>query len=68
MLCHVALVRIDVSEELNSVRWLLVMANDPSSPILIILMMEALSPSEMSVLTRATQHNVPKDGILHSGM
>jgi hypothetical protein len=29
----------------------------------IILMMEAIISS---VLTRATQHNIPKDGILHS--
>jgi hypothetical protein len=41
MLRRVALVRIDVSG----------MANVPSSPILVILMMEALSFSETSVLT-----------------
>jgi hypothetical protein len=50
MLCHVALVRTDVSEDfvfLHSVRRLLVTANIvPSSPILVTLMMEALSSSK----------------------
>jgi hypothetical protein len=69
MLCSVALVRTDVSEELatdvRSMRRLLVAASVvPSSPILVTLMKEALGSSETSVPTRATWCNIPEDTIL----
>jgi hypothetical protein len=62
MLCHVALVRTDVSEEL---RLLVTASIVPSSLILVSMMKEALSSSETPVLTRATRCNIPEDGILH---
>jgi hypothetical protein len=37
----------------------------PSSTILVTLMMEALSSSETSVLTRVTWRHIPEDGIIH---
>jgi hypothetical protein len=45
---------------------LLVTAKVPSSPILVTLMIEEKRTPETSVLTRATQHHIAEDGILHS--
>jgi hypothetical protein len=45
---------------------MLVTANVPSSPVLVTLMMEVIRSSEMSIPTRATQHNIRKNGILPS--
>jgi hypothetical protein len=61
MLRRVALVRTDISEELSALTNVV-----PSSPILVTLIIEALSSSETSVLTRATRCNTPDDAILHS--
>jgi hypothetical protein len=75
---RVALVRTDISEERSASimrvtrigelgTTLAVNSNVlPSSPILVTLMMEDLSSSETSVLTRSTLSSIPEDGFTHS--
>jgi hypothetical protein len=45
-------------------RWLLVAASVPSSPIIATLMMAVLHFSETSVLIRTAWRNITEDGIL----
>jgi hypothetical protein len=74
MLRRVTFVTTDVSEErsdsiirVTRIGRLLVTTNVvPNSPILVTLMLEAISSYETSVLTRATWHNIPENDILHS--
>jgi hypothetical protein len=46
----------------------LVMANVPSLQIFVTLMMEELSSSGTSVLTKATGHHILEDDILHTSI
>jgi hypothetical protein len=73
MLRRVVLVRTDVSEELSPsfirarrIGELVTLAVSSDRCILVILIMEAISSAETSVLTRVTRRNIPEDGVLRS--
>jgi hypothetical protein len=66
MLCCVALVRTDVSEELSSSFIRMTRIGELGTTLLVTLMMEARRSSETSVLTSVTRRNIPEDVILHS--
>jgi hypothetical protein len=77
MLLHVAPVRAGISEKLiapiirapkidSALRFQVTANIVPCSPILVILMIEAICSSSSSVLTRATRRKIPENGILHS--
>jgi hypothetical protein len=64
MLRGVALVRTEFQRNARLHRLLVAACVAPSTPIHVTLM-EGPSSSETSVLTRATQRNIPEDTIRH---
>jgi phospholipid N-methyltransferase len=57
--CIASIIRVKIMGELGTA--LAVNSVVPSSSILSTVMMEAISSSETSVLTRATQREIPED-------
>jgi hypothetical protein len=55
-----------VTSNRNTLRKLVTANVFLSSPILVNLLMEAISSSEISVLKKITQRNIPEDDILRS--
>jgi hypothetical protein len=69
MLLRVAFVKFDLSEEHSASIIRVIEIGEVGTtlaPFLDTLMMKALRSFETSVLTRATQCNIPGDGIIHS--
>jgi hypothetical protein len=66
LLCRVALVRTDVSEEPGASVIRVTKIGELGTTQAVTLMKEAPGSSETSVLTRSTRRNNPEDDILHS--
>jgi hypothetical protein len=70
MLRRAALVRTDVSEEINASFIRVTRIGEQGTTLAVNsnqhLMIESTNFSETLVLTRATQRNIPEDTILHS--